>query len=189
LANNPLFNRLLPSGKESFSVHRVRLFFHHRHQWPEFPWTEQLLLFIVSLNEKGSYQNWQIRQADQAVSLYFSNFLGAKDQGHERENAIVNLDDDDSFSLSEALIALTKVLRLKNYSSSTEKSYNKWCIRFFDYVKAHSPELKGEAIKVNQKYVRDFLAHLAVQRYVSAATQNQAFDVLLIFSVMSSVGT
>ena len=62
-----LFNRLIKSGTESFYVYWVRLFFKKQVSWPEYPWSEQLLLFIKSLKEEGSLHDWQIRQAEQAV--------------------------------------------------------------------------------------------------------------------------
>ena len=73
-----LESRMVRSGKEKFLVHWVRKFFEYRISLPNLSWTEQVPLFIKEMNDSSSYQDWQIRQADQAVRLYFSNFLGTR---------------------------------------------------------------------------------------------------------------
>lgn len=66
-----------------------------------------------------------------------------------------------------------QTLRLKNYSYSTEKAYVYWIKRFiFFHNKRHPKELGCTEIEA-------FLRHLAVERNVSASTQNQAFYALL----------
>lgn len=64
-------------------------------------------------------------------------------------------------------------LRLKHYSIRTEAAYIGWIRRFIHYHgKRHPAEMgKGE--------VESFLSALAVERDVSAATQNQALSALL----------
>ena len=64
-------------------------------------------------------------------------------------------------------------LRLKHYSMRTETAYIGWIRRFIHYHgKRHPAEMsKGE--------VESFLSALAVERDVSAATQNQALSALL----------
>ncbi|MCJ7812125.1 phage integrase N-terminal SAM-like domain-containing protein, partial [bacterium] len=59
-------------------------------------------------------------------------------------------------------------LRTRHYSYATEKSYISW-IKHFIYFHniTHPKDLDEEAIS-------RFLTHLAVQRKVSASTQNQA---------------
>src|SRR3989339_1647932 len=70
-----LETKLVRAGKEKFMVHWVRRFFDFGLNHRNLAWSEQLPLFLKELNESGSYQDWQVRQADQAVRLYFSNFL------------------------------------------------------------------------------------------------------------------
>lgn len=64
-------------------------------------------------------------------------------------------------------------IRFKHYSIRTEKAYIGWIKRFiFFHNKRHPNEMrKGE--------VEQFLTHLAVDRKVSASTQNQALSALL----------
>ncbi|OED44802.1 integrase [Chromatiales bacterium (ex Bugula neritina AB1)] len=63
-------------------------------------------------------------------------------------------------------------LRVKRYSLQTEKSYSYWIRHFIRYHKMKHPEQLGP------DHVIQFLTYLAVQRQVSAATQNQALNAL-----------
>jgi hypothetical protein len=62
------------AGKEKFFVHWVRKFFEKRILWPNLSWNEQLPLFLLELQQSCNFQDWQIRQADQAVRMYFTVF-------------------------------------------------------------------------------------------------------------------
>ena len=68
---------------------------------------------------------------------------------------------------------LVRESRRRRLSHRTEKAYLQWVRRyvlFFD--KRHPAELGADA-------VADFVSHLAVDRSVAAATQNQALAALL----------
>lgn len=60
-------------------------------------------------------------------------------------------------------------LRVKRYSIRTEQAYVDWIRRFILFHKKRHPEQMGEP------EVAAFLSHLAIERNVSASTQNQAF--------------
>lgn len=64
-------------------------------------------------------------------------------------------------------------LRLKHYSYRTEQSYIAWIKRFIFFHNKQHPDTMGE------KEIEAFLTHLAVNRNVSASTQNQALCALL----------
>lgn len=64
-------------------------------------------------------------------------------------------------------------LRLKHYSLRTETAYSGWIKR---YIFFHGKRHPGE---MGKKEVEAFLTSLAVERNVSAATQNQALSALL----------
>ncbi len=71
---------------------------------------------------------------------------------------------------------MMRLIRLKHYSYSTERTYLDWAKRFFKYLeetkrKKHFPPVEGD--------VKDFLTHLALRQKVSSSTQNQAFNALL----------
>jgi integron integrase len=70
-----------------------------------------------------------------------------------------------------------QTLRVKHYSYRTEQCYLRWIEQFIRFHKTDEgfrhPALLGGA------EVEGFLTHLAVQRHVSASTQNQALAALL----------
>src|SRR5690554_1435364 len=64
-------------------------------------------------------------------------------------------------------------LRVKRYSPRTEKTYCYWIRYFIRFHGVRHPAGMGGA------EVRAFLEHLAVERRVAAATQNQALNALV----------
>lgn len=110
-----LESRLAGSGKEKFLVHWVRKFFEYRLKLPSLSWAEQVPLFIQELNESGGYQDWQVRQADQAVRLYFSNFLKAQSSPQENGNSPATVTTQQAASDN-----FREGLRLRHYASCTE---------------------------------------------------------------------
>lgn len=65
------------------------------------------------------------------------------------------------------------VLRLFHYSIRTEENYIQWIKR---YIFFHN---KRHPIEMGEKEIRVFLTHLAVDKHVSASTQNQALSAIL----------
>jgi len=66
-----------------------------------------------------------------------------------------------------------EVIRCNQFSYSTEKTYVNWIYRFIVFHnKRHPNEMGG-------KEIADFLTNLAVERKVSASTQNQALNALV----------
>ena len=70
---------------------------------------------------------------------------------------------------------LRAVIRLRHYSIRTEEAYTQWVKRFIFFHGKRHPEEMGRA------EVEAFLTHLAVERKVAAATQNQALNALVFF--------
>lgn len=64
-------------------------------------------------------------------------------------------------------------IRVRHYSLRTEQSYVDWARRYILFHQTRHPAEMG-AVEV-----REFLSHLAVERHVSASTQNQAKSALL----------
>ena len=60
------------------------------------------------------------------------------------------------------------VLRRERYSKKTEEAYTKWIKEFVNYNDRRHPK------DLTKKNVEDFLTSLALERKVSASTQNQA---------------
>src|SRR5438552_3767576 len=76
-------------------------------------------------------------------------------------------------SSPKLLDRLRWILRAKHYSIRTEQAYVDWTRRFILFHNKRHPDEMGE------KEISDFLSHLAVEKNVSASTQNQAFSALL----------
>ncbi|MDO9556122.1 MAG: integron integrase [Coriobacteriia bacterium] len=64
-------------------------------------------------------------------------------------------------------------LRARHYSVRTEQAYVLWSRRFIIFHGMRHPSAMGE------DEINEFLTHLAVERHVSASTQNQALAALL----------
>src|SRR2546423_10468374 len=88
----------------------------------------------------------------------------------------------DSVSLAKgrdthapSLDALMAEIRRRGYSIRTERAYANWVTRYFAFVGNADPCGLGHA------EVMAFLQHLAVERQVTASTQNQALNALVFF--------
>src|SRR6185503_15058881 len=68
---------------------------------------------------------------------------------------------------------LRHACRVRHYSIRTEDAYHDWAARFIRFHRLRHPLDMGEP------EVNAFLTHLAVERRVSASTQNQALCALV----------
>ena len=73
----------------------------------------------------------------------------------------------------EQLEQLVVAIRVRHYSIRTEKVYLNWAARFFAFCKAAKTGTHGSS------QVQQYLQYLAVERKVSASTQNQALNALV----------
>lgn len=71
------------------------------------------------------------------------------------------------------LAQIRQALRLRHYSRRTEEVYVGWVRRFVRFAGTRHPRQLGQA------EVTQFLSSLAVERHVSASTQNQALSALV----------
>src|ERR1051325_6855871 len=81
--------------------------------------------------------------------------------------------DSDTKQAPRLLDQIGAAIRTKHYSRRTEEAYTYWARKFILFHKKRHPLEMGEA------EVGQFLQHLAVNRSVSASTQNQALNALL----------
>lgn len=134
---------------------------------------DQVRQFCEALERDDGCQDWQVRQAEQALRIYFVNFLQRTDW---RQPASTLVDEKGCTNPLAALDELRRRIRTRHYSYRTECSYADWVRRFFAYCSERQgvpePRIESDA-------VRDYLTHLAVRRQVSSSTQNQAFSALL----------
>jgi hypothetical protein len=135
---------------------------------------DQVRRFCDHLERSGRFEDWQVRQAEQALRIYFVNFLDRTDW-HRRQAGTVADEKGRTIPLA-ALEHLRLRIRTRHYSYRTECCYVDWARRFFDHVVGQQG---GPQAQVDAEAVRDYLTHLAVHRRVSASTQNQAMCAIL----------
>ncbi len=176
-----LLNSIIGQGKERYHIMWVRKFFQQRKKWPHFSWSEQLPLFLEELESDIRFDDWQLKQAEQAVQMYFSNFLGNNGERVGESEPLVVTQSDGSFHPDKALEAFREALRLKNYAYRTEETYLGWSRRLLKYTATVKGIPETNLISVNEKNIRDFLAQMVMKNNVSAATQNQAFSAIFSF--------
>lgn len=75
--------------------------------------------------------------------------------------------------MSQFLNSIREAIRVKHYSYKTEKAYVDWAERFIRFHGIRHPAEMG------RDEVAAFISHLAVEKHVSASTQNQALHALL----------
>jgi len=81
--------------------------------------------FLETLKSDPNVSDWQIRQANDAVRLYYFHYRGLKpDQISPKKSADL---------IPDILKETKRLIRLKHYSYSTERTYLQWIKRFFDY--------------------------------------------------------
>lgn len=113
-------------------------------------------------------EDWQVKQAREAIGLY--RFVNSK---NTEKHTSGNLSSETEWKL--AAEEMKKILRLKQRSYSTEKTYINWLRGFYRYSRPIVPQ------NLNEQHLKEFLTYLAAERRVAKATQNQAFNALLFF--------
>jgi site-specific recombinase XerD len=74
-----------------------------------------------------------------------------------------------------ALTKMANEIKMRHYSPKTQKTYLMWGRKMRTFLKSKDPH----ALTTDD--VKAFLTHLAVDKHVSASSQNQAFNALLFF--------
>ncbi|MBE0425146.1 MAG: integron integrase [Nitrospirae bacterium] len=121
-------------------------------------------LYLADLGKR--HEDWQVKQADMALRLY-DYFLS---RGLKSSASGIPVSGEDWAAIE---VKMQEVLRLKHMSYSTEKTYLLWLRSFRAFVKEKNPaELSGHDLQ-------DFLSYLAVEKRVSASTQNQALNAIV----------
>jgi integron integrase len=126
-----------------------------------------VLEFLDTLRMDKRTFDWQPRQADDAIRLYYFHYLGMSG-GLVSGNPVPS-------DVPGALQETRRLIRLKHYSYSTERTYLQWVERFLAY--ALKPERKIADLSSGD--IANFLSHLALKQKISSSTQNQAFNAIL----------
>ena len=81
--------------------------------------------FINNLNTK--YSDWQVEQADKAVTIYFS-FIRKNDKSSKKNRT------KDNSIWKNTIYNMREEMRLQNKSPQTERSYIYWAKNFSEYT-------------------------------------------------------
>ncbi len=136
---------------------------------------DQVQCFANQLARDDSVQEWQQRQALDAVKLYLDVYLREVNAGQrplaDEPGVAAQLDLEKG--AEEAAGKMRELLRMRHYAYTTEKSYMGWLERYYEYVSRQGLDWKATGS------VRIYLSHLALSKKVASSTQNQAFSSLL----------
>ncbi|MEN8142880.1 MAG: integron integrase [Thermodesulfobacteriota bacterium] len=142
--------------------------FHGFISGPEMIISDEMISQYLSSLERN-YEDWQVSQAEEALRLYLFY------QSQKKREADQGKDMDRFVAWRHLAEEMVRGLRLRHRAISTEKAYLSWLRMFYKFLDGKSAdELVNEDI-------RDFMSYLAVERKVSANTQNQAFNAIVFF--------
>jgi integron integrase len=116
-------------------------------------------------------ESWKVNQALNAVRHYW--FWQDRQNRQEQQGRHGNFSCKVGIELEELLVEAKRLLRLQHKSYRTEQTYLGWIRRFLAQVQ---PAGRTE---IRASHLRHYLSYLAVERRVTAATQQQAFNAIL----------
>ena len=120
---------LVPAKNAPFYAHWVSKFFSFSNRNEDLGSNLKVQKFLNQLKSQKKIADWQIKQAEEALRLYFYHFLNDK-------TAVLRPDGPQKgvLDVSKILSAMRQALRIKHYSYKTERSYLEWAQRFMDYT-------------------------------------------------------
>ena len=150
--------------------------------------------FLADLGKRPAIAAWQVRQAEHALKILYEIFLphyapekhAALAAARKRPVQEVKTKTDGfrdrvipgevERRFSKLIEAVKTEVRSRHYSYRTETSYLDWVRRFIAFHDYADPRgLDAPAA------VKTYLDYLAVEREVTASTQNQALNALVFF--------
>lgn len=161
---------------------RYYLDYCHKYKQPYFD-NQSLEKFIEKLREK-KHSSDQQNEAAQAVSIYY-DMLAAKKFGDSPALIVkppLTLPSPHEGRGEQGVAEWKKAhsemfaeIKTRHYSPKTLKSYAMWARKFQFFTKNKLPQ------SLTPADVKEFLRFLAIEKNVSASSQNQAFNALLFF--------
>ncbi len=164
--NYLLSKSIIPEKQVSYYVGWVKLFFRSLgRDNSEKVTSEEIDRFIKDLAR--TREDWQIKQAEEAIRIYLYYL--------RRKKAPVVFEGDTRQQWKIVSEEMKNMLRLKQRSLKTERTYLSWLRQFYQYLKGASP------YSLDETHMSNFLTYLAVDKNIAASTQDQAFNALLFF--------
>ena len=147
------------------------------------PMAEAIEQFQAHLGSSDGASAATLAEADLAIERFLAwwrqlktSATSASPQMRPCRQGASTLERDPSLPLDEPVGLLGRVrreIRVRHYSYRTEQTYLHWIGRYLRFLAGQ------DVVSGATTGFRRFLEHLAVERRVSAATQNQAFNALL----------
>jgi integron integrase len=154
---------------------------------------EDIETFLTDLSKRPGTATWQVSQAEHALKILYEVFLPG--YAPETKRKLVQEEKNHAGDVgtragtfrdrvipgeverlfSPLLDALKTEIRNRHYSIRTESAYVDWVRRFTAFHNYGDPTNLGAAS------VKEYLDYLAVEREISASTQNQALNALVFF--------
>jgi integron integrase len=171
-----------------FYLRWVKAFLNHQPDKPlEKRSREDIESFLKSLVGQPNIKDWQVSQARYALRLLYEQFLPNYRPAVSAATNIKFSPAGSKQSFRDEVIpgeverrygailqAMTTEIRARHYSYRTEQTYLDWVRRFIafqGYVDPRKVEVPSA--------VKAYLGYLAIEREVSASTQNQALNALV----------
>ena len=146
-------------------------------------------LFLRHLDGRPDVPEWQMEQARNALRLLFKDFFQfswAQKKGEAKKNYSSDKSNRRRFgerytqfkdvlppkrvtaAYGVVLERMRSEIRVRHYSIRTERTYEQWVRRFLSFI-------NGKLVDdMSADDVKSYLNYLAVERQVSARSQNQA---------------
>jgi len=162
---------------------------------------ERVVVYLVAVSTSKSLEDWQINQAIDAVRIFIRDVLQheyvtevdwdsyKQDVSYTTHSSMLRIDSldipeliaqtvmkfDQSLrdSYGDILTKMVRVLRVRNYSKRTEKTYLMWTVQFLRFLEG------ATGAGISDIKVRAYLEYLAIERKVSPNTQKQALNALV----------
>ena len=154
--------RIANAKKRAYYAQWVRNLFRHIGKKPGHSIRDlEIKQFLSEISD--SYQDWQVRQAQDAIRLYLYY------QGQPKTTQVTKSYPHERL-WSAAVDQMVATMRLKHPSLRTEKTFLAWMRQFYRHVRGVGPK------DLDSQHVKNFLTYLAIERKVARATQNLAFN-------------
>ena len=162
---------------------------------------ERVVIYLLAVGNSKSLEDWQINQAIDAVHIFIRDVLKheyiteidwdsyKQDVSYTPQSNMLNIESlnipeliaqtvmkfDQTLrdSYGDILTRMVKVLRVRNYSKRTEKTYLMWTGQFLRFLEG------AIGADISSTQVRAYLEYLAIERRVSPNTQKQALNALV----------
>ncbi|MBW2038539.1 MAG: tyrosine-type recombinase/integrase [Deltaproteobacteria bacterium] len=120
--------------------------------------------FLDVLRSEKRIHDWQPRQADDAIRLYYFHYLGKT--GNRAS------DGDMPADVLGTLQEIRRLIRLRHYSYSTERTYLQWVERFLAYALKPASKLPVDprSGKIGRHHISEKAIQVAVRNAVNKAS-------------------